>query len=116
MGKGTITKGEVPGFLLAAIGLVVMYGVFQGIWSKRNDNTSGFIWGSLNLGRRPTHGTFNSEWNTTGKIETGTFNGIFYGIILIGQWTNIVTRETNRVIGLLRLNQSHFTAILVNSK
>jgi hypothetical protein len=31
MGKGTITKGEVPGFLLAAIGLVVMYGVFQGI-------------------------------------------------------------------------------------
>lgn len=31
MGKGTITKGEVPGFLLAAIGLVVMYGVFRGI-------------------------------------------------------------------------------------
>ncbi len=31
MGKGTITKGEVPGFLLAGIGLVVMYGVFNGI-------------------------------------------------------------------------------------
>ena len=31
MGKGTITKGEVPGFLLAAIGLVVMFGVFNGI-------------------------------------------------------------------------------------
>jgi len=34
MGKGTITKGEVPGFLLAAIGLVVMYGVFAGISLK----------------------------------------------------------------------------------
>jgi hypothetical protein len=34
MGKGTITKGEVPGFLLAAIGLVVMYGVFGGISLK----------------------------------------------------------------------------------
>jgi hypothetical protein len=31
LGKGTITKGEVPGFLLAGIGLVVMYGVFRGI-------------------------------------------------------------------------------------
>jgi dienelactone hydrolase len=91
-------------------------GVFQGIWSKRNDNTSGFIWGSLNQGRRPTCGTFNSEWNTTGNIETGTFNGIFYGIILIGRWTNIITKETNRVIGLLRLNQSHFSARIINSK
>ncbi|MGF3554476.1 MAG: hypothetical protein ACQXXF_04280 [Thermoplasmatota archaeon] len=34
MGKGTITKGEIPGFLLAAIGLVVMYGVFKGITLK----------------------------------------------------------------------------------
>ena len=34
LGKGTITKGEIPGFLLAAIGLVVMYGVFQGIALK----------------------------------------------------------------------------------
>jgi len=34
MGKGTITKGEVPGFLLAGIGLVVMYGVFKGISLK----------------------------------------------------------------------------------
>jgi len=31
LGKGTITKGEVPGFLLAGIGLVVMYGVFREI-------------------------------------------------------------------------------------
>ncbi len=30
-GKGTITKKEAPGFLIAGIGLVVMYGVFQGV-------------------------------------------------------------------------------------
>lgn len=30
-GKGTITKQEVPGFLLAGIGLVVMFGVFNGM-------------------------------------------------------------------------------------
>ena len=31
LGKGTITKKEVPGFLMAGIALVVMYGVFKGI-------------------------------------------------------------------------------------
>jgi hypothetical protein len=31
MGKGTITTKEVPGFLMAGIALVVMYGVFKGI-------------------------------------------------------------------------------------
>lgn len=30
-GRGTITEKEVPGFLMAGIALVVMYGVFQGI-------------------------------------------------------------------------------------
>jgi hypothetical protein len=30
-GMGTITKQEVPNFLLAGIALVVMYGVFKGI-------------------------------------------------------------------------------------
>ncbi len=30
-GRGTITKKEAPGFLIAGIGLVVMYGVFQGV-------------------------------------------------------------------------------------
>jgi hypothetical protein len=29
LGKGTVTRKETPGFLLAAIGLVVMAGVFQ---------------------------------------------------------------------------------------
>ncbi|MBN2066031.1 MAG: hypothetical protein JW771_04390 [Candidatus Thermoplasmatota archaeon] len=31
MGKGTITQKEVPGFLMAGIALVVMYGVFKDI-------------------------------------------------------------------------------------
>jgi len=30
-GKGTITAKETPGFLIAGIALVVMYGVFKGI-------------------------------------------------------------------------------------
>lgn len=30
MGKGTITKAEVPAFLMAGIALLVMYAVFQG--------------------------------------------------------------------------------------
>ncbi len=31
LGKGTITKKEIPGFLMAGIALVVMYGVFKDI-------------------------------------------------------------------------------------
>lgn len=31
MGKGTITKAEVPGFLTAGIALLVMYAVFNGV-------------------------------------------------------------------------------------
>jgi hypothetical protein len=30
LGKGTITKSEVPAFLMAGIALLVMYGTFQG--------------------------------------------------------------------------------------
>lgn len=30
MGKGTITKAEVPAFLMAGVALLVMYAVFQG--------------------------------------------------------------------------------------
>jgi hypothetical protein len=33
LGKGTITKEEVPAFLTASIALLVMYGVFQGLQS-----------------------------------------------------------------------------------
>ncbi len=34
MGKGTITKSETSGFLIAGIALVVMYGVFRGMVLK----------------------------------------------------------------------------------
>ena len=34
MGKGSITKSETPGFLIAGIALVVMYGVFRGMVLK----------------------------------------------------------------------------------
>ncbi len=34
MGKGTITKAEVPGFLTAGIALLVMYAVFSGFMFK----------------------------------------------------------------------------------
>jgi hypothetical protein len=30
LGKGTITKSEIPAFLMAGIALLVMYGTFQG--------------------------------------------------------------------------------------
>jgi len=89
-------------------------GTFQGVWSKRNDNTSGFIWGTLNQGRRATRGTFTGEWNTTDEIDTGMFHGIFYGIILVGQWDNLKTGEINRVTGILRLNETHFSARLIS--
>jgi len=91
-------------------------GTFQGVWSKRNGNTSGFILGTLNQGRRPTIGTFTGEWNTTDGIETGTFNGIFFGMILIGQWDNLNTGENNRVLGVIRYNNTHFSARLISSK
>jgi dienelactone hydrolase len=91
-------------------------GTFQGEWHKKNDNTSGFIWGILNQGRRPNHGTFTGEWNTTDELETGTFRGIFYGIILIGKWNNSETGKTNRVTGILCLNETHFSARLISPK
>jgi len=31
LGKGTLTKKEMPGFLIAGISLLVMYGVFQNL-------------------------------------------------------------------------------------
>jgi uncharacterized membrane protein len=34
LGKGTITKAEVPAFLMAGIALLVMYAVFQGFSIK----------------------------------------------------------------------------------
>ena len=36
IGKGTITKSETPGFLIAGIALVVMYGVFGSMYLYLN--------------------------------------------------------------------------------
>ncbi|DAC72444.1 MAG TPA: hypothetical protein DSN98_05240 [Thermoplasmata archaeon] len=88
-------------------------GTFHGVWSTRNDNTSGCIWGTLNQGRRATRGTFTGEWNTTGGTETGTFHGIFYGMILVGQWDVTETGKTSRFTGILRLNETHFSSRLI---
>jgi len=91
-------------------------GTFQGEWRKQNENKSGFIWGTLNQGRRPTIGTFNGNWNTTDKTETGTFNGIFYGVVVIGQWNSSETIESNRAFGILKLNETHFNLKLIITK
>ena len=45
LGKGTITKAEVPAFLTASIALLVMYGVFQNL-----QNTIGYWLGPLFAG------------------------------------------------------------------
>ncbi|MBE3136654.1 MAG: hypothetical protein IMZ43_04565 [Thermoplasmata archaeon] len=89
-------------------------GTFQGVWSKRNDDTSGFLWGVLNQGRRATRGTFSGAWNTTGGTDTGTFSGVFHDMILVGQWTVTGAGKTNRYIGILQLNETHFSARLIS--
>ena len=80
------------------------------------DNTSGSLWGVLNQGRRATHGMFSGGWNISGGTDTGTFHGIFYGMILVGQWDVTGTGKTTRVIGILRLNETSFSARLINSE
>ncbi len=45
LGKGTITKAEVPAFLTASIALLVMYGVFQNL-----SHTIGYWLGPLFAG------------------------------------------------------------------
>ena len=89
-------------------------GTFQGVWNKQKDDTSGSLWGVLNQGRRATRGTISGEWNTFGGIDTGTFHGIFYGKMLIGQWNVIGTGKTTRLTGILRLNETHFSAQLLS--
>jgi Platelet-activating factor acetylhydrolase, isoform II len=89
-------------------------GTFQGVWSKQKDNTSGRFWGVLNQGRRETRGTFSGEWNTFAGIENGTFHGVFYGMLLVGQWDVIGTGKTTNVMGILQLNETHFSTRLVS--
>jgi hypothetical protein len=91
-------------------------GSFQGVWSKQKNDTSGFLWGFLNQGRRETRGTFLGEWNTSEGLEHGSFSGIFYGILLLGQWTVTGTDETIRFTGFIRFNETHFSARLFNPR
>jgi len=87
-------------------------GTFQGTWNKQKDGTSGSLWGSLNHGRRPTHGSFSAEWNTSTGIENGTMDGIFSGILIVGHWIETGGEKTTKMIGILRSNETHFTARL----
>lgn len=89
-------------------------GSFQGVWSKQIDDTSGFLRGVLNQGRRATLGTFSGEWNTSGGTDAGTFHGVFYGMLFVGQWNLTETGETTRMTGIVRLNETHFSARLIN--
>jgi hypothetical protein len=91
-------------------------GSFKGVWSKQMDNTSGSLWGVLNQGRRATRGVFSSEWNISGGTDTGTFQGVLYGMILVGQWDVSGTGKTTRLIGILRLNETYFSARLISTK
>lgn len=88
-------------------------GTFHGVWNKRNDNTSGSLWGVLNQGRRATHGTFSGEWNISGGTNIGTFHGVFQGMILVGQWDDKEIAKTNLLIGILRLNDTYFSARMI---
>ena len=89
-------------------------GTFQGIWTKQKDETSGLVWGVLNQGRRTTCGTFFGEWNKFGETDIGTFRGVFYGMMLVGLWDVMGTGKTTRLTGILRLNETHFFARLLN--
>jgi hypothetical protein len=88
-------------------------GTFHGVWSKQIDDTSGYLWGVLNQGRRAICGVFSGEWNLSGGTDTGTFRGVFYGMILVGQWDVTETGKTTLMIGILRLNETHFSARLI---
>jgi hypothetical protein len=87
---------------------------FQGTWSKQKDNTSGSLWGVLDQGRRATRGTFSCEWNTSGGTDVGTFRGVFYGMMLVGQWDVTGKGKTTRLTGILQLNETHFSARLIS--
>jgi hypothetical protein len=89
-------------------------GTFQGVWSKQKDESSGSLWGTLNQGRRATRGSFSGEWNSSTGTDTGAFHGIFYGMMLVGQWNVTGTETTTNVMGFLRMNETHFSARMIS--
>lgn len=90
-------------------------GIFQGVWSKQNDGSAGSICGVLNQGRRATRGTIFGEWNSYEGTDTGTFHCIYYSSILIGQWNVTGKGIINYIGGILRLNDTQFSARIISS-
>ena len=88
-------------------------GTFTGEWSTQKQNAQGFFWGVTNQGRRATQGTFNGEWNTSNTSENGTFRGIFFGPVVIGSWQITGNVKTSRMIGVLQVNETAFSARLI---
>jgi hypothetical protein len=71
------------------------------------------FWGVLNQGRRETRGTFSGEWNTSGGSETGTFKGVYYGMMVVGQWDDN-GGGNRRFVGILHFNETNFSILLLN--
>ncbi|MBN2599088.1 MAG: hypothetical protein JXA75_01005 [Candidatus Thermoplasmatota archaeon] len=89
-------------------------GTFEGAWRKQKDATAGSLVGVLNQGRRATRGTFSGNWNTSGGGDTGTFRGVFYGMLVVGRWDVTEPATSTRVIGILRVNETQFSARLIS--
>jgi hypothetical protein len=87
-------------------------GTFSGIWTKKNDNTSGVFHGTLNQGRRSTIGTFLGEWTSTDGTHHGQLQGVFRGHILVGHLVNDSTGKRIPVLGILQDNDTDFKARL----
>ena len=82
-------------------------GTFHGTWSNQQD--TGYLWGSLNQGRNPTHGILSGEWNTSNSTPTGRFSGIFTGRLLLGHWNTTGTDGNVGFIAVLHLNETGFS-------
>jgi dienelactone hydrolase len=66
----------------------------------------------LNQGRQATCGTFFGEWNSSTGNDAGIFRGHFFGFLAVVHWEISGTRRVIRSAGILRLNETHFTAQL----
>lgn len=76
--------------------------------------SSGSFWGSLDQGRQATRGTFTGQWNISGGAGTGTFEGLFFGTLVVGRWDAIGGDRTHRFVGLLQTNDSDFSLRLLS--
>jgi hypothetical protein len=83
-------------------------GSFKGRWGNDGNLDSGFVRGSLNLGRRSTHGRFNGEFNRTNDNAEGSFKGIFRANFILGKIKFNQENKSFFIFGLLRINKTHF--------